>query len=109
MTTIVLLALFFAGQRILLQDPPIAHLPPHTNSISINFGGKLLELIDAPSTLLLPKNPPGSGRDGERWMVEVRNLGPDVVTLTGRGNFSVSLNPGRTVHVVSNGSVYSIH
>jgi hypothetical protein len=37
-----------------LQDKPVVHLPPHRSAIQIDFGGKLLELINAPETVFLP-------------------------------------------------------
>jgi hypothetical protein len=43
---LILLALFVAQQNS-LQDRTVVHLRPHRNTIENDFGGKLLELINA--------------------------------------------------------------
>ncbi len=108
MKALFLCVAIMAGQMVTLQDRPVVHLPPNRNSIAVEFGGKLLELINAPPTVFLPANPPRADAKGEPWSIDIRNLGPDTVTVTGRQHFSVSVSAGRTVSVVWNGSRYAV-
>lgn len=108
MKSLLLCAAIMAGQMITLQDRPVVHLVPNRSSISSDFGGKLLELINAPSTVSLPADPPRLDSKEEPWSLEIRNLGPAQVTKVDKQQFAVSLSVGRTVHVVSNGSMYVI-
>lgn len=108
MKALLLCAAVLAFQMNALQEKPVVHLGPHQTAISIRFGGKLLELINAPIEISLPKDPPKVGSDGEPWSLDIRNLGPALVTVTGHPHFSVSIGVGRTVHVIWNGNVYSV-
>lgn len=108
MKSLLLCAAIMTGQMITLQDRPVVHLAPNRSSISSEFGGKLLELINAPSMVSLPADPPRLDSSGEPWSLDIRNLGPAMVTVTGSQHFSVSVSAGRTVHVVWNGSMYAI-
>ncbi len=36
-------------------EKPVVHLEPHSDAVQIGFGGKLLELINAPAIIRLPK------------------------------------------------------
>jgi len=106
-TSLIYLALLL-GQVNTLQDKPVVHLQPHRNSVDIGFGGDLLELISAPAVLTLPGVPPKLDSQGSPWSVDVKNLGPGAVTVTGKAQFNVKIAVGQTVHICSNGTVYSL-
>ncbi len=108
MRILLLCAACFIGQMVTLQEKPRVHLKPNENQIETSFGGKILELIDAPAVVLLPKFPPQRDALGELWRVEVKNLGPRVVTIHGKNAFSVQIDVGRTVRISSNGEAYSL-
>jgi hypothetical protein len=46
------------GQMNTLRDRQVVHLQPHSGAIRADFGGKLLELLDAPTIIYLPTTPP---------------------------------------------------
>jgi hypothetical protein len=104
---LICLAMFF-GQANSLQDKPIVHLPPNSRVIDPAYGGKLLELINAPAELGLPANVPKVDALGQPWQVDVKNLGPSAVTIVWKTDFSVPITPGQTVHIHSNGKTYSL-
>lgn len=97
------------GQMISMQAKPVVHLPPNRNVITADFGGKLLELVNAPATVYLPSIPPRGDSMNHPWSVDVENLGPDLVTIVGKRQFDVSVKVGQTVHINSTGSGYSLH
>jgi hypothetical protein len=99
----------FLGQMIPLQEKPVVHLQPNRDVIMIGFGGKLLELINPPATVYLPEIPPKGDSLNHPWSVDVRNLGPGVVTVTGKRQFGVRVSVGQTVHIRSTGSGYSLY
>jgi len=99
----------FLGQMITSQAKPVVHLPPNRDVITTGFGGKLLELINAPATVYLPAVPPKGESPNSRWVVDVKNMGPGVVTVTSQRHFDVHINVGQTVHISSTGSGYSLH
>jgi hypothetical protein len=94
------------GQMNTLQGKPVVHLRPHRSMIEVEFGGMLLELMNGPSTVSLPVVPPKLDAQGNPWSVDVKNLGPVVVTIIGKAQFSQPVNPGQTLHIHSNGSIY---
>ncbi len=108
MKSLLLCAAIIAGQMITLQDRPVVHLAPNRSSISGDFGGKILELINAPAMVSLPADPPRLDSKGKPWSLDIRNLGPAQVTIMGKQHFSVSVSVGRTVHVVWNGTMYAV-
>jgi hypothetical protein len=97
------------GQMNTMQKKQVVHLNPHRNTIDENFGGKLLELVNAPTVISLPETPPRLDSQGNPWCVDVKNLGPDVVTVVGKGQFTSRIMVGQTVHVFSNGTAYSLN
>ncbi|WP_050061694.1 hypothetical protein [Silvibacterium bohemicum] len=101
------LALLF-GQLVTSQDKPVIHLQPHSGSIDLLDGGKRVDLINAPPTVHLPHPPPKLDLDGNLWAVDVKNLGPKSVTVLGDNQFSVIVNVNQTVHIHSNGSVFTL-
>lgn len=96
------------GQINATLDRPVVHLRPNTSVIADGFGGKLLELINAPATIYLPVSPPKLDSLGAPWGIDIRNLGPRNATVVDKGPFSVQINVGQTVHVYSNGTTYSL-
>ena len=52
------------GQMNTLQDRQIVHLQLHSGAIRTDFGGKLLELLNAPTIIYLPMAPPN-------WILKV--------------------------------------
>ena len=101
------LAILF-GQVNSMQDKPVVHLPPNTRAIDPSYGGKLLELINAPAELSMPANVPKVDALGRPWLVDIKNLGPSPVTVVWKSEFNVPITPGQTVHIHSNGKTYSL-
>jgi hypothetical protein len=108
MKMLIISIAFVIGQMNTLQDKPVVHLRPHSGAIQVDFGGKKLELIHAPTIIYLPMTPPKLDSQGNPWSVEVKNLGPGVVTVVGKDQFSSRIIVGQTVHVHSNGTSYSL-
>lgn len=101
------LACCFA-QMDTMQERPLVHLKPKGSQIDASLGGKILELMNAPALILLPKHPPKRDTQGGPWLVEVKNLGPRAVTILGDRGFTVQVAVGRTVEISSNGEIYSL-
>jgi hypothetical protein len=104
---LVCLAILF-GQVNSLQDKPVVHLPPNSRAIDFAFGGKLLELINAPAQVSLPGNVPKTDAIGRPWVIDIKNLGPSAVTVVWKTDFNVPVTPGQTVHIRANGKTYSL-
>ena len=104
---LVVLALS-AVQSNTLQDKPVIHLQPHQSYIQVEDGGDIVELNNAPPDIFLPKLPPKQDSKAKPWSVDVENLGPGSVTVFGNGMFQVRVDVGKTVHISSNGSAYSL-
>jgi hypothetical protein len=99
--------MMLAAQAITMQSKPVVHLPPHRAGILPSFGGKLLELIDAPATVFLPANPdPAVEPDG--WSIDVHNLGPNPVTITDGAGFTMNIGVGQALHIVRSGTTYVV-
>ena len=96
------------GQMNTLQDKPVVHLQPHSGAIQVDFGGKLLELLHAPTIIYLRMTPPVLDSHGNSWSVDIKNLGPGVVTVVGKDQFSLRIIVGQIVHILSNGTSYSL-
>jgi len=111
MTRYLIYLAFIAGQvgtLNTLQDKPVVRLSPHKSSIPIEYGGDLVELKNAPPTVELPQRAPTMDSHGHTWLIDVRNLGPGTVTVVGRPQFSVQLTIGKTAHIKSTGTGYSV-
>ena len=102
---LVLLALI-VGQMNTLQEKPVVRLQPHSAAIPISFGGKQLELINAPAMISLPKSPPKQDDQGDRWLIQIKNFGPNAVSVVDAGHFNIQINVGQTVQIESNGERY---
>jgi hypothetical protein len=99
----------FLGQLITLQEKPIVRLPPGGDDISIDCGGKVLELVNTPAIVHLPTIPPKVDSSNSPWSVDVKNLGPGAVNVTAGHQFNIRIDVGQTVHIRSTGSGYSLH
>ena len=106
---LVFLALFAGQMGALntLQDKPVVRLPPHQNFIPIEYGGFHVELKSALPTIQLPPLPPKLDSHGIPWSIEVKNLGPDTVTVVGNALFSVQIPAGQTVRIRTTSNGYS--
>ena len=100
--------LFQVSSMNTLVPEPVVHLQPNRPAITADFGFKLVQLLNAPATISLPGTPPPANAQGTAWLVDVKNLGPGVVKINGKSNFTVSLLPGQTVHIKSDGTRYSL-
>jgi hypothetical protein len=105
---IAVCAALIAGQMITMQDRPVVHLRPNSNSISADFGGDLVELINAPPTVFLPGSPPATDAEGNPWSVDVKNMGTGRVMILAKGEFTVAVAVGQTVHIHWDGTMYSL-
>jgi hypothetical protein len=102
----------FISQMNTMQSKQVVHLQPHSATIEADYGGKLVELQNAPASVYLPVAPPGVDSQGNRWSVDIKNMGPGIVTLVhtskfSTSQFSVRIIVGQTVHVFSSGTLYS--
>jgi hypothetical protein len=96
------------GQANSLQDKPMVHLRPHQDVIELNFGGKLLEVINGPTMINLPLTIPKPDAQGIPWSIDIKNMGPSIVTVIGKTPFNLPIDVGRTVHIYSNGTAYAL-
>jgi len=97
-TALICLALL-AGQMRTLQDRPVVHLRPDQDFIQNEFGGATVELANSPKVIQLPKQPPTVDSRGKPWAVDIKNSGPNSVTVVGRAGFSVLVQVGQVVHI----------
>jgi hypothetical protein len=108
MRVLILCAAFCFGQMNTLQEKPVVHGNSSTRAIRISYGGKLLELANAPDVVHLPASPPKADSEGVRWLVEVKNLGPREVTIRDEKVLSIPVEVGQTVKIESDGLRYSV-
>jgi hypothetical protein len=108
MKTLLLCIAAIIGQMNALQTKQVAHLAPHSDTIQTYFGGKLLELDNAPAIVHLPTTPPKFDSQGQPWFIDIENLGPGVTTVLGQGQFTVRIRVAQAVHVIWNGTSYSL-
>ena len=90
------------------QEKPVVHLRANQTFIDQGFGGKMLQLIHAPSVIRLPAVPPKLDSEAKPWVVDIKNMGPDVVIILGKDTFSANIGVGQTIHIYSNGTTYSL-
>ena len=107
MRTLLTSLAFFFAQMNSLQEKPVVHLELHSGAIQANFGGKVLELRDAPTIIYLPMTPPKLDSQGNSWSVDIKNLGPGAVNVVGTNQFEMRVVVGKTAHMFSNGTSYS--
>ena len=114
MKTFVFLIALFAGQ--LQGSQSIVQLsPPHASNIPETARGQLVELLKAPPGVRLPHPVPKQDALGNAWYVDVRNMGPDDVSLEEVSRFSqvgpqvvIVLHPRDTARIRANGSGYVV-
>ena len=106
MKTLILIVALFASQMTTTQDKAVVHLRPNRNTVDAAFGGKLLELINAPPIINLPPTAPKVDSAGNPWVVDIKNLGPTGTIVNGKGQFTAKVDVGQTVHISSNGATY---
>ena len=88
------------------QPKAVVHLYAPQTSIPASFGGEMLELIHSSPVLSLPASPPGADANGNRWSLDIKNLGPTPVTIKAKALPAVALAVGQTIHIVSDGAAY---
>jgi hypothetical protein len=72
----------FVGQLQTSQAQDVLRLlPPHASSIPVTAAGKVVELLHAPPVVHLPHPAPKPDQQGNAWYVDVKNLGPNDVTI----------------------------
>jgi hypothetical protein len=106
MKSMLFALIFIASQAITMQDKPVVHLRPHSDTIDPIFRGSLVELSNAPATVYLPASPPAPGTDGGPWSVDVKNFGPAPVTIVDKKNFNTTVSVNQTIHILANGQGY---
>ena len=106
MKTLFILLGLFAGQYNTLQDKPVVRLHPHQDFIPAEFGGDLVELMNAPPQVRLPPLHLVDSH-GRPWSIEVRNLGPGTVTIVGTAQFHVEVPVGHSVGINTTKAGYS--
>jgi|HubBroStandDraft_1064217.scaffolds.fasta_scaffold94829_1 hypothetical protein len=97
-TAVIYLALL-VGQMHTLQDGPVIHLRPDQDFIKNEYGGATVELANSQKVIQLPKQPPTVDSRGKPWAVDIKNAGPNSVTVVGRADFSVLVPVGKVVHI----------
>ena len=108
MKTLLVWTAIIIGQMNTLQNKQVIHLQPHHDTIETEFGGKLLELINTPTIIYLPTTAPKPDPQGQPWSIDIKNLGPGVITVSGQVRFTVRLRVGQIAHVMWNGTSYSL-
>lgn len=68
----------------------------------------MIELLHSAPLLTLPKEPPRGDPKVGAWYVDVRNLGPNDVTLQGSNGFVVHLHPKDVVRIRALANQYSV-
>jgi hypothetical protein len=107
---------FFVGQLQTPQSEVVVRLsPPHASSIPATAGGELVELLNAPSVVGLPHPTPKRDEQGNAWYVDVKNLGPNDVSLEARSLFLQAdpqilllLHPKDIARIRAKGSGYEV-
>jgi hypothetical protein len=106
MKTFLICLALFAAQYNTLQDRPVVRLHPHQDFIPAEFGGDLVELMNAPPRVQLPP-PRLVDSHGRPWSIEIRNLGPGTVTIVGKAQFQVEVAVGHSVNIKATSAGYS--
>ena len=114
MKLFVLMIALFAGQ--LQGSQSIVRLsPPHASNIPESAGGQLVELLKAPASVRLPHPVPKRDPQGNAWYVDVKNMGPNDVSLEQASLFEQAgpqvvtiLHPRDTARIRANGSGYVV-
>lgn len=86
----------------------------HASTIPVRTRGEMVELFHPPDSVSLPEPVPGSDQDGTAWFVDIRNLGPNDVTIQAGAaataqngpQFTVLLHPKDVTRIRAVGSKY---
>ena len=108
MTILAFYFLAVAGQMNSYHEKPVVHLRPGSQSIELQFGGKLLELINAPNEVHLPTLLPKRDFQGNMWCLDVKNLGPRATKIIGKDQVDVQIDVNQRMHICSNGTAYLV-
>lgn len=116
MKLFVLLMALFAGQLQGPQGQSVVRLtPPHASNIPEAAGGQLVELLNAPASVRLPHPVPKRDPQGNAWYVDVKNMGPNDVSLEQSPVFAqvgpqvlILLHPMDKARIRANGSGYVV-
>lgn len=108
MTSLLIFLALFTGQMNTLQEKPVVRLHLHQDNIPVEFGGDMVVLTNGPSVVYLPSTPPALDKQRKPWAIAVKNLGPGVVTIAGKAQFTAEVRADQTVQIKSNGVIYSI-
>jgi hypothetical protein len=110
----LLLCLAVFGWQLQTSTPQTVVRRVHSASIKADSRGKMIELLEPADTVGLPVPVPGPDSNGVAWFVDIRNLGPNDVTIEG-GNvatidngpqFSIVLHPKDVTRIRAAGSKY---
>lgn len=107
MRVLFMCLILFGAQMLSRQEKPVVNLRPHSDEISTDFGGDMVQIIDAPAKVYLPDPPPTLDKAGNPWAVDAKNLGPHTVEIMGKHGFKLQIDVGQTVHIHSDGITYS--
>ena len=91
-----------------LEANSVVRLGPNQNVIAADYGGRVVEVIQASRSLSLPVSPPRVDQFGNTWSVTVKNLGPHSIMITGSGGFRTVVTIGEVVHITSSALIYRI-
>jgi|SRR5271166_5982338 len=108
MKLLLLIVALFGAQLPGREREPIVVLPSNHFNITFDYGGKYIQLKNAPAVVNLPKAAPKPLASGVPWYVDVVNFGPNDVTIQGNEQFSVRLKPKDSVRVVAADSIYKV-
>jgi hypothetical protein len=101
------LALLLIQPHLAAQNnEDVVRLPPNALGISGNDNGKIVELLNSASVLNLPPKPPAANPIRGPWFVDVRNLGPNDVTLKGINGFTVIIHRNDFIRIRAVGNIY---
>ncbi|WP_260740331.1 hypothetical protein [Tunturiibacter lichenicola] len=111
-TLLLCLALF--GWQLQSNTPQKVVRLLHTPSIPVTARGEMIELLSPHDVVGLPVQVPGPDNNGVEWFVDVRNLGPNDVTIQSVNvstmengpQFSVLLHPKDVTRIRAAGSKY---
>jgi hypothetical protein len=101
MTASVFCLLLLVGQMNATKD--VVRLPPSKTTIPQTYGGKLVELLNTAPEVSLPLLRPSATQPAATWSVEIRNLGPNDVTITNGNQLTVLLHPNQSTTIAARG------
>ncbi|WP_433973469.1 hypothetical protein [Tunturiibacter lichenicola] len=111
-TLLLYLAVF--GWQLQSNTPQTVVRLVHSASITVAARGEMIELLSPHDVVGLPVKVPGPDNNGVAWFVDIRNLGPNDVTIQGSNvatvdngpQFSILLHPKDVTRIRAAGSKY---